>query len=159
MTFRIAWRAQPSDLPPNQGAGPAVGLGVRWDGHNETPRQPDREYWPTGGFTWFQWSDSGDRLELYANENSQSSQIFANMDLDRDYVLRFTVENVPGGSGGEAVYTTELWEDSIDDPAAPDWSRTVTGLASAPTPGAALIIAHHVDAYIKAFDVVDLSDN
>ncbi|MEM6671689.1 MAG: fibronectin type III domain-containing protein [Planctomycetota bacterium] len=159
MTFRIAWRAQPSDLPPNQGAGPAVGLGVRWDGHNETPRQPDREYWPTGGFTWFQWSDSGDRLELYANENSQSSQIFANMDLDRDYVLRFTVENVPGGSGGEAVYTTELWEDSIDDPAAPDWSRTVTGLASAPTHGAALIIAHHVDAYIKAFDVVDLSDN
>ncbi|MBI1878024.1 MAG: DUF1349 domain-containing protein [Chloroflexi bacterium] len=128
--------------PPSNG--PAVGLVMRWDGHDDWGGgwQPRIGWYPMGAFGAYSWQNN--RLKMLGGTNGAviatetSTRTFG---LNITYNFKMRVETVPGQGG---LYSLKVWQNGLPEPAT--WDLTAQEQLADPQNGSLLLLAHHVDA-------------
>jgi hypothetical protein len=137
--------------------GPAVGLLLRWDGHEQEgspTAQPAAEPWPFGAIGVFHWNSAApgsapDRFELLGSPRYENvvaaDRSGRRMTAGTTWTFSMEVATLPGG---ESRYRFKAWPGTGADPTPGVWDlETIEGQdASDPASGSLLLLAHHVDA-------------
>jgi len=141
---------------PSPSSGPAIGIGLRWQGHVSTGTQPNWGYWPLGALAWYRWVPDGtEQFQVIGNRNNRvaKDQSGRRLELGRTYIFKVRVQTE---SDGRHLYQFKAWLAGQTEPAA--WQLQIRNgnLADDPTHGSLLLVAHHVDASFGPITVVPI---
>jgi hypothetical protein len=130
--------------PPAAGFWPAVGVLMRWDGHDDWGgNQPTVGWHPLGAIGWMRWDSGGNSrdLQIWEDNGTRSSSVPRVWQVGIPYNVRMKVETVSGQSAG--LYSLKIWEQGQPEPESWDLvHQAQTGLLQ----GSLVLIAHYVDA-------------
>jgi hypothetical protein len=145
----------PSTGPVSGGNG--LGIALRFTGHVEGgPRhfpaaQPKWGYQPFGAIGLLRWVNGADRppVKQFFPGDSDESVDYGEFPIRTGgtYVMKFACRTLSEGPAGVGVtsYSFKIWPVESQEPGAWDWEVTQTS-RHALRRGAALLLAHHVDA-------------
>ncbi len=136
--------------------GPAVGVLLRWDGHDDWDgTQPTWGWWPMGSFGMHRWTAGGEEaLQIMGNEGTlEAEDTSRTMAIGDTYVYKMRVESNSLG----ARYSLKVWNDSVPEPAG--WDLTDQEGLSDPQTGSVLLVAHHVNATFGNVAIFPIVDN
>ncbi|MGE3139740.1 MAG: DUF1349 domain-containing protein [Thermoleophilia bacterium] len=120
--------------------GPAVGLGLRWQGHTAVAaEQPRRGFFPVGAYSWYRWRPNGAERFEGTVEGEPIKTSSAQMSLGVPHLFKFRVTTQPNGHG---LYQFRAWRAS--DPEPTGWNYQMEGTSDLAS-GSVLLIAHHAD--------------
>jgi hypothetical protein len=131
--------------------GPALGMGLRWTGHGGS-NQPRTQFWPTGAFAWYRWTNSTERFELRVNEYANSQYEPRPFVFGSPYVFKARCSTQLDGT---TMYRFKYWLQGDLEPVT--WGLEVPGDLDDPTAGSILILSHHVDVDFGAISVVPVA--
>ncbi len=134
--------------PPSNG--PAVGLGMRWNGHTGGG-QPRGGFWPTGAFAWYRWRSDGSQFELRTNQYQDNDLHSEPLDLGVPWIFKARCESL---GGGWTQYSFKFWREIDSEPAG--WTLQVMGTPTDPQAGSILVLGHHVDVDFSGIAVSSL---
>ncbi|NOY56602.1 MAG: PKD domain-containing protein, partial [Actinobacteria bacterium] len=123
--------------------GPALGVLMRWDGHDDWDgSQPTWGWYPMGAFGMQRWRAGGtESLQIMGNEGTlEAEDTSRTLTIGETYIYKMRVESNAGG----ALYSLKVWNQSQAEPAG--WDLTDQEALTDPQNGSVLLVAHHVDA-------------
>ncbi len=134
--------------------GPAVGMGMRWNGHSKwDDSQPNWGFWPTGAFGWYRWKTTYERFQLAGNEYAQIDEDLSGrtLSIGTTYVFKMRVETL---TNGNPLYSFKVWEQG--DPEPTSWDLSIEEGPGDPTHGSILLLAHHVEAVFGNVEITSI---
>ncbi|MGB8285086.1 MAG: hypothetical protein WCE22_00040, partial [Candidatus Aquirickettsiella gammari] len=137
---------------------PAIGLGIRWDGHSQWGSdQPSLGYYPVGAFGFFRWFNaSNGEYRLYNHDYEIVAQN-SSPGVPQDgvtYLYKMRVETIAGVGN---LYNFKVWQSGQPEPSG--WLMTMQDDLTAPQYGSVLLVAHHVDATFGNVAVTTISQS
>ena len=136
--------------------GPALGILMRWDGHDDWDgTQPTWGWYPMGAFGMQRWrADGTEALQIMGNEGTlEAEDTSRTLTIGETYIYKMRVESNASG----ALYSLKVWDQLQPEPTA--WDLTDQEALSDPQNGSVLLVAHHVDATFGDVTVTAITDN
>ena len=135
----------------------AVGVIVRWPGHNGGVEQPQELFFPLGGLFAYRWFNPGVKEYWHAystnfNPNIKHPDFFMQVVLGTTYVLRGQCETQGDGT---TIYRMKSWVSGAPEP--PGWFCEMTTPVGNVGTGSLLILSHELDASIGNITIVPLN--
>ena len=140
-------------------SGPAIGLLLRWPGHNKVDnRQPTWGYSPLGALGWYRFQTNGTNKLVLSDGNGLndvSGPPTFQLQFGTTYVFKMRVQTVSSGANPGQRYTLSVWEQGQPEQS----GATISSLQplAAQQTGSALLVAHHVDASFGDVSVVRIN--